>query len=76
MGDNNSSSTDTAATMAQLLEAIRSISERMTRLEQGQQAQANNQGNNQAQGQNNNQPQGQQQHQDNRQDGSGTDSRA
>ncbi|KAF8045279.1 hypothetical protein N665_5280s0001, partial [Sinapis alba] len=73
MGDNSSSSTDNAASMAQLLQAMQSISERMTRLEQGQQAQANNQANNQAQGPNN-QPQRQQQQQGDPPDGSGTDS--
>ncbi|KAG2328601.1 hypothetical protein Bca52824_011329 [Brassica carinata] len=62
MGDNSSSSADTVATMAQLLAAMQSISERMTRLEKGQQAQDNNQ----AQGQNKN-PQGPQQHQENQQ---------
>ncbi|KAF8047244.1 hypothetical protein N665_3134s0001 [Sinapis alba] len=73
MGDNNSSSSDTAATMAQLLAAMQSISERMTRLEQGQQAQVNTQGNQQAPGPVNYQQQ-QQQAQDNPPDGSGTDS--
>ncbi|KAF8046911.1 hypothetical protein N665_3340s0001 [Sinapis alba] len=73
MGDNSSSSTDNAASMAQLLQAMQSISERMTRLEQGQQAQANNQAKNQAQGPNN-QPQRQQQQQEDPPDGSGTDS--
>ncbi|KAF8049888.1 hypothetical protein N665_2098s0001 [Sinapis alba] len=74
MGDNNSSSSDTAATMAQLLAAMQSLSERMTRLEQGQQAQVNNQADNQARGPNN-QPQGQQQQQQgDPPDGSGTDS--
>ncbi|KAF3603683.1 hypothetical protein F2Q69_00035627 [Brassica cretica] len=62
MGDNSSSSTETAATLAQLLAAVQSISERMTRFEQGQQAQANNWNNNQ------------QQQQENPKDGSGTDS--
>ncbi|KAF8058990.1 hypothetical protein N665_1238s0002 [Sinapis alba] len=73
MVDNNSSSSETAATMAQLLAAMQSISERMTRLEQGQQAQVNTQGNQQAPGPVNNQQQ-QQQPQDNPPDGSGTDS--